>query len=112
MKKVVTKKRIPTPLQIQQVLRRVIDPDLRFNIVDLGLVYNIVVRGKMIRVTLTFTSIGCPHVPTILYHIEDELARAFSYYSAQIEVVWDPPWSKEKISKELREQLQGYLPGV
>lgn len=95
----------PAESSIRRVLKKVDDPDVRINIVDLGLIYGVTIKGKKIQITMTFTSIGCPQAPEILYRIEAVLQDAFPRYKTAIEVVWEPAWNKEMISEEIRSQL-------
>ena len=64
-----------TPDQVHEVLRGVFDPELHMNIVDLGLIYNVQVRGEEIDVQMTLTSPGCPYGPYLIHQVKDTLLR-------------------------------------
>lgn len=102
------KKQTLTEAAVRRVLARVDDPDMGFNIVDLGLIYTVRIRSRSIGITMTFTSIGCPRAPEILYNIECELRRAFPEYRSTIDVVWEPPWRKEMLSEKGKAHLAAY----
>lgn len=79
--------------RVWAALRKVDDPELGINVVDLGLVYSVAVEGKRAEIRMTMTSPACPLGPYITDQaraaIEDELPEL---ESVDIELVWDPPW--------------------
>lgn len=89
-------------LMIVEALKEVIDPELYVNIVDLGLVYNIVVKERPVSVdiTMTFTSKGCPMGDAIIQDIEQTLYRLFPGIIVNIELVWDPEWTIDFVTEE------------
>ena len=95
----------PTEEAVWQALARVSDPEYPMSVVDLGLVYSVVVAGPEIRLELTFTSIGCPAIDMMIDDIRSELHQLPGVERVAIEVVWDPPWTKEKISERGRRVL-------
>lgn len=95
-----------TKEKVWEVLKNVLDPELNFNIVDLGLVYGVEVKdGKDIFVKMTMTTPFCPYAPALLDDAKSQLGKIEGVGSVDIEVVWDPPWSLEKVKMEIREQL-------
>jgi metal-sulfur cluster biosynthetic enzyme len=83
----------------------VVDPELHFNIVDLGLVYGVTLMpGKAMTVHMTLTSPGCPYGPVILHEVR-EVLKAGGAEVVEVELVWDPPWSQANMSDEARLQL-------
>lgn len=86
-------------------LRRVIDPEVGVNIVDLGLVYDLDLDEQLITVTMTMTTPACPLGP----YLQDAVGRALGSMAGprQIEVVitFDPPWRPEAITPQGRAQL-------
>lgn len=83
---------------IRMALREVIDPELGFNIVDLGLIYDVAVDGGIVDVRLTMTTPGCPAQDYIVGGIERRLAKLQGLTGVFVEVVWDPPWSPDQMS--------------
>lgn len=94
-----------TPDQVRDVLRGVFDPELHMNIVDLGLVYDVQVRGDVVDVKMTLTSPGCPYGPFLMHQVKDTLLTLKGIRDATLEVVWDPPWGPEKMSEDVRLEL-------
>ncbi|MBS3062995.1 MAG: metal-sulfur cluster assembly factor [Candidatus Diapherotrites archaeon] len=90
--------------QVREGLKQVIDPELGIDIVSLGLVYDIQLReGGKVYVRMTLTSPGCPAAPMIVGNSRLALEDlGFKDPEIDIEVVFDPPWSPEKASEEVR----------
>lgn len=80
-------------------LREVLDPEYPVSVVDLGLIRGIEVRGEVVHVRLTFTSMGCPCVELIRDDIVARLRRLPGVRHVELEVVWEP-WSRADISAE------------
>lgn len=92
--------------QVWDVLKDVFDPELNFNIIDLGLVYGVEVKGgKDISIKMTMTTPFCPYGPALLDDAKGQLGKMEGVGSINIEVVWEPAWGVEKIKTEVREQL-------
>jgi metal-sulfur cluster biosynthetic enzyme len=84
-------------------LRRVVDPEMALNIVDLGLVYGIDVAADSVHVRLTMTSAACPVTDVIVEEVETELDRVLPpELRIGVELVWEPPWSAERMSDSAR----------
>ncbi len=82
------------------VLENVIDPELGVDIVNLGLVYDAELdeNGKGI-VTMTLTSMGCPMGPQIVANVKQELMEIPEVKEVDVNIVWNPPWSRENMSR-------------
>lgn len=83
---------------VRIALHDVIDPELGFNIVDLGLVYGVAIEGGLVDVTMTMTTPGCPAQDYIVNGVERCLARQDGITGVFVDVVWDPPWSPDLMS--------------
>ncbi len=94
-----------TPDQVREVLRGVFDPELHMNIVDLGLIYEVTVAGDQAKVRMTLTSPGCPYGPYLIHQVKDTVQSLKGIQTAQVEVVWDPPWGPDKMTEEVRLEL-------
>ncbi|WP_166237797.1 metal-sulfur cluster assembly factor [Paenibacillus turpanensis] len=92
--------------QIQELLKQVIDPELGINIVDLGLLYGIEVNETDINVTMTLTTPGCPLHDTISGGVEQLLKLQEGIQSVQVEVVWRPAWTPERMTPAAKKRLQ------
>jgi metal-sulfur cluster biosynthetic enzyme len=88
--------------QAKLALRRVKDPELNLNIVDLGLVYEIAVDGSTVRVDMSLTSPGCPSGPEIMGEAEQQLRTLPGVTDVQMNLVWSPPWTPERIEPRVR----------
>ncbi len=91
--------------RVKVALRRVKDPEINLNIVDLGLIYDIVVEGPDVRVDMSLTSPGCPSGPEIMGDAERELKTVEGIGSATINLVWSPPWTPDRIEPRVRAYL-------
>jgi metal-sulfur cluster biosynthetic enzyme len=88
-----------------EALREVSDPELPLSVVDMGLVYGVWQEDRITYVKLTYTSMGCPCAEFILEDVRDRLLREEGIGHVDIEIVWDPPWSKRMLSQEARDTL-------
>ncbi|WP_342508963.1 metal-sulfur cluster assembly factor [Sporosarcina sp. FSL K6-2383] len=81
-------------------LENVIDPELGVDIVNLGLVYDVELDEEgTSKVTMTLTSIGCPMGPQIIANIKQELVELPEVKDVDVNVIWNPPWSKDMMSR-------------
>jgi metal-sulfur cluster biosynthetic enzyme len=89
--------------QVKLALRKVKDPELGLNIVDLGLVYEITVdETQNIHVDMTLTSPGCPAGPQIMTDVERVLQALPGAGEVEINLVWSPYWTPERIEPRVR----------
>jgi metal-sulfur cluster biosynthetic enzyme len=92
-----------TPDSVRLTLRKVKDPELNLNIVDLGLVYNIVVdEGNKVIVDMSLTSPGCPAGPQIMHDAERTIQAMPGVGKVVINLVWEPYWTPERIEPKVR----------
>ena len=91
--------------QVKLALRRVKDPDLNLNILDLGLVYGIAVKGSKVKVDMTLTSPGCPSGPEIMMNAEEEIKALPGVTDVEMNLVWVPFWTPEKMEPRVRAYL-------
>ena len=90
---------------ILTALKHVIDPELGVNIVDLGLVYDVKLDGSDVVIKMTMTTAGCPLHESISRGAEDAGRQLEGVSSAKVDLVWDPPWTPDRISDWARKQL-------
>jgi metal-sulfur cluster biosynthetic enzyme len=94
--------------QVRTALRRVKDPELNLNIVDLGLIYEVeVTESRNVHVEMTLTSPGCPSGPEIMSEAQRVIESLEGVGSVDIELVWSPYWTPERIDPRLRAFLGG-----
>ncbi len=93
--------------RVVDVLREIYDPELPVNIYDLGLIYGVECDSDgVVDIKMTLTSPGCPVAQTfpgmVEQRVRDDVEGATA---AQVELVWDPPWSPELLTDEVRLEL-------
>lgn len=91
--------------QVKLALRRVKDPDLQLNIIDLGLVYAIAVDGSTVKVDMTLTSPACPSGPELMTNAENEVKALPGVEKVEVNLVWMPFWTPEKMEPRVRAYL-------
>ena len=91
--------------QVKLALRKVKDPDLNLNILDLGLIYEIRVEGDDVQIDMSLTSPGCPSGPEIMTDAETQLKALPGIGAVQINLVWSPPWTPDRIEPRVRAYL-------
>ncbi|MEM6266174.1 MAG: SUF system Fe-S cluster assembly protein [Pseudomonadota bacterium] len=91
---------------VVEALREIYDPEIPVNIYDLGLIYGVDVDDEAdATVTMTLTTPHCPVAETMPGEVELRVASVPGIRDAEVELVWDPPWSPEKMSDEARLEL-------
>ncbi len=83
---------------VLDAMHDVIDPELGYNIVDIGLIYELEVEEGVINVTMTMTTPGCPAQDYIMMGVQDRGLRIPGVKDVEIDLVWDPPWSVHKMT--------------
>jgi len=91
--------------QVKLALRKVKDPDLNLNIVDLGLVYAIAVDGSKVMIDMSLTSPGCPSGPEIMGDAEQQIRALPGVDDVAMNLVWSPPWTPDRIEPRVRAYL-------
>ena len=101
-----------TQEQVWDALHGVNDPEFPISIVDLGMVYGVTVQAGRVHIDVTFTAMGCPAIDMIVSDVKAAVGALPGVEEVEVEVVWSPPWSKDKITPRGREILQYYGVGV
>ena len=91
--------------QVRLALRRVKDPEIGLNIVDLGLIYEVSLDGADVNVDMSLTSPGCPAGPQILHEAEEQLRGLAGVGGVNVNLVWSPPWTPDRIEPRVRAYL-------
>lgn len=89
--------------KLMDILREVKDPELGVSIVDMGLIYGAEEEGDVARVEMTLTTPTCPAAALLVGEVEGALREAG--YEPEVELTFSPPWTPDKMSKELREKM-------
>ncbi len=88
-------------LEVLELLKNVMDPEIEINIVDLGLIYELRYNGvDEIDINLTFSTPSCPLGETIISNIKTTIAKKYSTIKTDVTVVFEPKWSTALISEE------------
>lgn len=87
--------------QIIDALRDIYDPEIPVNIYDLGLIYSVDIDDeKVVRIEMTLTTPGCPVAQTFPGTVECAVRCVEGVTDAHVNLVWDPPWTKDKMSED------------
>jgi metal-sulfur cluster biosynthetic enzyme len=89
-------------------LSEVQDPEMPVNLVDLGVIYAIRKTDGVVDVDLTFTAMGCPASDFILEDVRERLLREPGVSEVRINVVWDPPWTAQRLTEAGRDALEAW----
>lgn len=92
--------------QIIDAIREVYDPEISINIYDLGLIYDIQIDGQVnVSIKMTLTAPACPVAGILPGQVESAVAGIQGVNQVAVELVWDPPWNRDKISDEAKLSL-------
>jgi len=98
----------PAPLteeRVREALATVIDPELGFNLVDLGLIYSLEIAGRKVTVKMTLTTQGCPMHESLVWGVRRAVLELHAVEEVDVQLVWDPPWNPAMMSEEVRQRL-------
>lgn len=91
--------------EIKQVLSTIIDPDMEIDIVNLGLIYNIELNDTICKITMTMPTRSCQYGESIVDKIKKAIENLDGITQCNINLVWTPAWTKEKMTKLARLSL-------
>lgn len=95
--------------RVIEVLRTIYDPEIPVNIYDLGLIYEIhATEYGRVYVKMTLTTAGCPVAQSFPGVVQAHVMTVPGVMEADVEIVWDPPWSRERMSEAAKLQLGLY----
>jgi metal-sulfur cluster biosynthetic enzyme len=87
--------------RVWEALKDVNDPEMPISLVDMGMIYGVEVEGANARIQVGLTSTACPAIDWIKEDITERLLQE-SIEKVEVELVWDPPWTNERITEEGR----------
>jgi metal-sulfur cluster biosynthetic enzyme len=90
---------------VMKALKECYDPEIPVNIVDLGLVYDVAAEEGTVNVKMTLTARGCPMHAMISDNVRRRLLELEGVTEANVEMVWDPPWTQDMITEEGKKAL-------
>lgn len=88
--------------QVIDVLKKIQDPEIQYDIWSLGLIYNIEIEGNKVKITMTLTSPMCPYGPALMDEIRRQVSAVDGVGEVVLELTFAPPWSPEKMSEEAK----------
>jgi FeS assembly SUF system protein len=92
--------------QVLDVLGTVFDPEIPVNIREMGLIYDVLVdKDGRVGIRMTLTAPACPAAQSLPVEVRQKAANVPGVTSAKVEIVWDPPWTKEMMSEAAKLQL-------
>ncbi len=93
------------PEEVIEVLRQCFDPEIPVNIVDLGLIYDIAIKPERVDIKMTLTALGCPMAADVIADVRDHLLTIPGVTQADVDIVYEPMWTPERMSEEARWEL-------
>lgn len=90
---------------VKLALRRVKDPEVNLNIVDMGLIYDVRIAGSDVTVDMSLTTPACPSGPQIMSEAEEQLKGIDGIGKVELNLVWTPPWGPQRIEPRVRAYL-------
>ncbi|KUK16852.1 MAG: Uncharacterized protein XD54_1854 [Thermococcus sibiricus] len=95
-----------TKEMVLEKLKEVIDPEIGIDVVNLGLIYELKINpDNTVYVKMTMTTPGCPLTMWLLQAVEQKILEIPGVKDAEIELTFDPPWTPDRISKEVKKKL-------
>jgi metal-sulfur cluster biosynthetic enzyme len=91
--------------QVLDALRGVLDPEIGLSVVELGLIYGVHVEKGKIKIRMTLTSPACPLASLIVQRVREKAESVAGVKSAEVELVFNPPWTPERLSAEAKKKL-------
>jgi len=95
-------------LTIWNALAEVTDPEMPISIVDMGMIYAVRVDKGNIEVDMTFTAIACPAMDMLISDVREKVGVLSGINSVKVNVVWNPPWTKGRLTEQGRDILQSF----
>jgi FeS assembly SUF system protein len=93
-------------LQVLDALATVFDPEIPVNIREMGLIYDVLVdKDGRVGIRMTLTAPACPAAQTLPVEVREKAAAVPGVTDAKVEIVWEPPWTKERMSEAAKLQL-------
>ncbi|MEX2281046.1 MAG: metal-sulfur cluster assembly factor [Gemmatimonadota bacterium] len=89
-------------------LAQVMDPEFPISLVDLGIIYDIRREGRAVEIDLTFTATACPCMEFIRMDIRERLLQEPDVDEVRINEVWDPPWTRERMTEAGKAVLRNF----
>ena len=92
--------------ELWAALEEVEDPEYPVSVVDMGLIYNVRFQDHVAHIDLSFTSMGCPCMEYIIEDVRERLLKEPAVEDVQLNIVWDPPWTRKRLTEKGKEKLK------
>ena len=86
-------------------IKKIYDPEIHVNIYELGLIYDIIVNNSEVKVKMTLTTPNCPVAESLPKMVKDNILKLDGVDDVDLKLVWDPPWTKDKMSEAAKLEL-------
>jgi metal-sulfur cluster biosynthetic enzyme len=96
-----------TEKSVYDAISTVIDPEVGFDIVSLGLIYGVKIENEQVKVTMTLSTKGCPLHELIQQWVKDAVLKLDGITECEIEIVWEPAWNISMASERVKTELCG-----
>ena len=94
--------------EVIAALRKVFDPEIPVNVYDFGLIYEVTIAGAEASISMTLTSPNCPVAESLPVEVREAAESVGGIDRAEVEVVWDPPWTPEMMTEAAQLELGMY----
>jgi len=95
--------------QVRESLKNCMDPEVPLSIIDMGLIYEIdISENNDVNIKMTMTTKGCPLHDTMVDDVKRYAKKIVGVNNVQVDVVWDPPWTMDKMSDEAKAKMKGF----
>ena len=92
--------------QVVSEIKKIYDPEIPVNIYELGLIYKIEIKeAKKVNIDMTLTSPNCPVAESLPRMVKDNILKIEGVNDVNLNLVWDPPWTKDKMSEAAKLEL-------
>ncbi len=86
-------------------IKKIYDPEIPVNIYELGLIYDILINDKDVKVKMTLTSPNCPVAESLPKEVKDSIMQIKDVNKVDLDLVWDPPWDQSMMSEAAKLEL-------
>ena len=86
-------------------IKKIYDPEIPVNIFELGLIYDISIKGKNVSIKMTLTTPNCPVAESLPKEVKDSIMQIDGVGKVDLDLVWDPPWNKSMMSEAAKLEL-------
>lgn len=86
-------------------IKTIFDPEIPVNIYDLGLIYDVAVSGGDVEVKMTLTAPACPVAGMLVQEVAEKVGRVEGVAKSRVELVWDPPWTQDRMTEAAKLEL-------